>query len=238
MKSTPLVNMSVDGFLGVGVRPYNASGDTDSNASGDTDSKASAGPLIGGVTGGFIIFVFACIAATHSNSDSIYSACGHTLRNFLIAGLVLPSILIVVVLLVALVALLVGWKLGSINSQVGTALKSKEEVNAALKSAVNTSITVLIFLSLCSISFAVGAACLGGFSISESVIAMGNSDCMSAMSNTTDGINSPSANTGSPLLAIMAVVQGIGYCFTALGFTMGFVISIVYLGAACFASNH
>jgi hypothetical protein len=230
MKSTPLVNMSVDGFLGIQARNRSY------NGSGDTDSKSSvAGPLIGGSTGGFIIFVFTCIAATHSNSDSIYSACGHTLRNLLIADLVMPVVLIVVVLLVALVAWLVGWNLVPSNSRVGNALKTDAEAQAALNAAVNSAfyiaIASLIFLSLCCISMAVGAACLGGFSISESVIAMSNSDCMSAMSNTTDGINSPSANTGSPLLAIMAIIQGIVYCFAALGFTLGFVLFIVDIGA-------
>ncbi len=222
MKSTPLVNMSVDGFLGAFDNHSN-------DGSGDTDSKASPGPLIGGSTGGFIIFVFTCIAATHSNSDSIYSACGHTLRNFLIADLVMPVVLIVVLFL--LICLEWCFCIGKIQSIVNIS-------NASVTSGESPSTTVLIFVYLVRISIAVGAACLGGFSISESVIAMGNSDCMSAMSNTTDGINSPSANTGSPLLAIMAIVYGISYCCIALILCVGIVRSIVHLGVACFASTH
>jgi hypothetical protein len=218
MKSTPLVNMSVDGFLGVGVHASSNDG------SGDTDSKASEGQLIVG-TGGFIIFVFTCIAATHSNSDSIYSACGHTLRNLLIADLVMPVVLIVVLLL--FICLEWCFCIGKIQSM-------KNIFKAKVKPSELPSITVLIFVLFVYISIAVGAACLGGFSISESVIAMGNSDCMSAMSNTTDGINSPSANIGSPLLAIMAMIQGLLYCYTAFSFTVGI---FGLMGVACFAYN-
>jgi hypothetical protein len=35
----------------------------------------------------FVVFVFTCIALRHSHNDLIYSACGHTLRNLLIADI-------------------------------------------------------------------------------------------------------------------------------------------------------
>lgn len=42
-----------------------------------------------------ILFIFGCIALTHSDSDVIYTACGHTLRDLLMALLVLSVFFIV-----------------------------------------------------------------------------------------------------------------------------------------------
>ena len=42
-----------------------------------------------------ILFIFGCIALTHSDSDVIYAACGHTLRDMLMALLILCVVFIV-----------------------------------------------------------------------------------------------------------------------------------------------
>jgi hypothetical protein len=196
------------------VYKFLAADATESNSeSGSSVSvKSEIGVLIRTISAlvSFVIFVFSCIAATHSDSDSVYSACGHTLRVLLIVDIMFPSISVAAFFLIACCMCISGNTIADITDQsYGMAFK------------------ILVFLVL--ISMAAGLICLGYFSISESITAMSDSDCMSAMRNTTDGINSPSANTGTPLLAIMVMVMGIFHCMTAI------YIVIYFFGSMAFA---
>lgn len=201
MRKHPLVEMSVHNFF--------AGGYTNSTSGGSGARQTDArGEMSLTLVGYFIIFVFTCIAVSHSNSDLIYSTCGHTLRDLLIADLVVSSSL----LCFAFLLCCFGMCYVKSNSVSPDEPKSVSPVAIFVLSITATLLGV------------VTTSCLGAFTISESVIALQNSDCTSAMRNTDDGINSPSANLGSPLLAIMGIVQGVLYLSSALSLIIAFIV--------------
>ena len=74
-------------------------------------------------------------------------------------------------------------------------------------------------------------AVLGGFTVSESVNALNNSNCTAALSSTDGGINSPSANLGSPLLAITGVIYGAMFLLYAIGMLV--ILLVLCCGLLC-----
>ena len=137
----------------------------------------------------FLIFVFTCIALTHSDNDIVYDSCGHTLRI-----LMMVNALVYIALLI-----LFCFVFGMIKSCL------KEKSRSTL--AVITTVFIIIFT--------VGMLCLSAFTVNESVVAISNPNCTSAMSSKEGGINSPSANMGIPLLAITGFVVGVPNLITS-----------------------
>ena len=88
---------------------------------------------------------------------------------------------------------------------------------------------ILIAFLLC-ICLTVGLFVLGTYNVLKGNAAIENMDCNSAMSDTTGGINSPSANLGTPLLAIVAIVNGAVHLFVAAMVT---IVCIVFVIIPC-----
>ena len=132
-----------------------------------------------------VSLVFLCIALTHSNSEMVSAACGVTLRNVLIAITVTPILLLILYLIVASIFI--------------------QFYGGHITTARTIALSVYVGLFILSMLF------LSSLTVSESVNALYNPNCTSAMSSKEGGINSPSANTGSPLLAIMGLFIGIPY---------------------------
>ena len=139
----------------------------------DTADRAVGGAL----TLYFLVFIFQCIALTHSDTDIFYAACGHTLRDLMMSSLCISTIGI------AFVAVLSGC----------VACCSAGAAEWIAIGCFFLYVLIQVFMS--------------GFILNEGVKALGNSNCTAVMQSTDGGINSISANLGSPLLAIMGIVS-------------------------------
>jgi hypothetical protein len=139
----------------------------------DTNNEVVAGAL----TLYFLVFIFQCIALTHSDTDIFYAACGHTLRDLMMSSLCISTIGI------AFVAVLSGC----------VACCSARAAEWIAIGCFFLYVLIQVFMS--------------GFILNEGVKALGNSNCTAVMQSTDGGINSISANLGSPLLAIMGIVS-------------------------------
>jgi len=145
----------------------------------------------------FISFVFVCISLTHSDNSMVYDACGHTLRDVMMADLLVPvccSILSCIVV---------------------------EVLNCC--ACVIIPIASILFL-VCGV---VCLLCLGAVTVDESIKALSIPDCVLAMSSTEGGINSPSANTGSPLLALMGFFVGVPYLIMSIAVIAILIVLLV-----------
>ena len=140
----------------------------------DTVDRAVGGAL----TLLFLVFIFQCIALTHSDTDIFYAACGHTLRDLMMSSLCISTIGI------AFVAVLSGCVACCCSPEAGGEI------------AIG-----------CFFSYVLIQVFMSGFILNEGVKALGNSNCTAVMQSTDGGINSISANLGSPLLAIMGIVS-------------------------------
>lgn len=141
----------------------------------------------------FLIFVFTCIALTHSDNDIVYDSCGHTLRILMIVNAIVYFALLILLCFV----------FGMIKSYL-------KEISTSTLSVITT-----VFTTVFIIIFTVGMLCLSAFTVNESVVAISNPNCTSAMSSKEGGINSPSANMGIPLLAITGFVVGVPNLITS-----------------------
>lgn len=153
----------------------------------------------------FVVLVFACIALTHSDNDLIYFACGHTLRNLLIADIMIPILFYLVTAVHMCTSVRVYdcciWGNGRVNGE-------------------------LVIFSF--VVFVVCIACLGSFTVSESVHAIQNSNCTDAMHNTYDGMNSPSAGLGIPLLVVIGFIFGVSNLLIVAASFCGCVYAVVF----------
>ena len=125
----------------------------------------------------FLLFVFQCIALTHSDTDAFYAACGHQLRDLMLGSLILSTAGIIFFFVVFAVLIPIAPKVG---------------IWAAFCSFL-LYVLIEIFLS--------------GFILGRAADALGNQACKDAMQSVDGGINSISANIGSPLLAIVGIVS-------------------------------
>ena len=142
-------------------------------------------------------FVFQCIALAHSDTEEFYSACGHTLRDLVMACVVLNCF-------------------GTIFS-FGVMLCVKQ----------SNGLACVIFGTVLLILYGILLLLLKSLMTKESVAALSNSDCSSMMRNTTGGINSISANTGSPLLACVGIVDGTLFFSAVLFYVLKEVIKCI-----------
>jgi hypothetical protein len=201
MQEELAARITVDGILGSGypVQTIQNNPEMSSQRGGRNES------ILG--IGWFVFFVFACIALTHSNNQLVSNACGDSLRNIVMADMVLqifsPCIFIPLLM----------W------------MFYKRTDNT--KILLSQIFIILLFLAL--------AACLGGFTISETVTALNNSNCTAVLSSTDGGINSPSANLGSPLLAIAGIIYGALFLIWALGLLVILVMLSVF---GCMLAHH
>jgi hypothetical protein len=146
----------------------------------------------------FVLFVFACIALTHSDNDLIFHACDGTLRIIVMVDLIAP-----------LAGLFV---LGWIFLMFGCGDIGKD-----------ARIGLYAFLFIVT-----AGLCIFTFMASDQ--ALKKPDCVSAMRSTDDisafpgdhgyikGLESPSANTGWPLLAVSGYYYGLFYACLAIMF--------------------
>jgi hypothetical protein len=79
-------------------------------------------------------------------------------------------------------------------------------VAAALGENGSVNGGLVVFSVVCFIGC---IACLGSYTVTESVYAVQNSNCTDAMRNTYDGMNSPSAGLGILLLVVIGFIFGV-----------------------------
>jgi hypothetical protein len=127
--------------------------------------------------------VFLCIALTHSATDTIYTPCGKTARDLLVA-------LVVTVLCAPIVFAMVA-------GCVHLATNAHQTLNWAVPAVLLLIYSVGILLVL------------GLFTLRAAADTFRSPACVAAMSSVDDGMYSPSANTGVPLLGIMGLIQGL-----------------------------
>jgi small-conductance mechanosensitive channel len=141
----------------------------------------------------FLLFVFQCIALTHSDTDAFYAACGHQLRDLMLGSLILSTAGIIIFIVIYSVLMYISLKVGT----------------RAAFCLFLLYVLVEIFLS--------------GFILGRAADALGNQACKDAMQSVDGGINSISANIGSPLLAIVGIVSS--------AFTFGVILFFICLTA-------
>ena len=124
----------------------------------------------------FIIFVFQCIALTHSDNNTFYDACGHTLRDLMMSNLIILFAFFIFIYF--------------LNCIVGCKGKVLDDV--FLKTLYFLISMFEVIMSICILKYGADA--------------LNNSVCNDAMCSTEGGVNSISANTGSALLAIIGIV--------------------------------
>ncbi len=140
--------------------------------------------------GYFIFFIFACMSLTKTDTEQVYSACGHSLTQIVKTDVVFGSILIPVALIIA--------------GLITVCIKCCQHDTIDDDQIKHTYIcTVFVYSVILLI--------IGAVSLSRYVDASNREGCFDALSNTTNGMKSPSANLGEPLLAQIALLYGIMY---------------------------
>ena len=129
---------------------------------------------------GFVLFVFMCIALTHSDTEAFYSACGHTLRYLMMTNIIVNTIVVLALTLIVYI--------------ITVCVKGK--------AAIVTVVTFLVLYILFNIIMPISI-------LSYSLTALDDPTCKSAMQSTDGGINSVSADTGGAILAITGMVNSI-----------------------------
>ena len=125
-----------------------------------------------------LLFIFHCIALTYSDNDTYYAACGHTLRDLMVGGIVILSAGLLIVYIIIMILGFCGFpKAAGVFGMVSV---------------------FFYFISLLILS---------GLILNYSIISLNNANCTAAMRSTDGGINSISANTGSPFIAIIGIVN-------------------------------
>jgi len=153
-----------------------------------------------------VFFILACISAYNANKTMVYDACGASLRN-----IVILDILGNVVFFVAACCV------------VPTVLACAQDHTIA-------QILPAVFALLYTIT----AICLSALSLEYSVAAHDNKNCTDVLSSRDGGFDSPSANTGSPLLMIIGYIYGSLYAITSFVF----LIATCCLAGICCAHHH
>ena len=125
-----------------------------------------------------VLFIFQCIALKNSNTDTYYAACGHKLWDLTVGSVVISTAGIFIMGI----------------------------ISCALYCCCNKSVGMICAVVFASV-YIFAEIFLSGYILNESVVALNNSNCTAAMGSTNGGINSISANTGSPLLAIIGIVN-------------------------------
>ena len=148
-----------------------------------------------GVSPLFILFVLQCIALTHSDTEVYYAACGHSLRDLMVSSVCVTFVGLIGVVIISLLVLLCSDKM-----------------------ALVVGIILMVL-------YAIAEVVLSGLILNESVIALDNPNCTSAMQSTDGGIKSISANTGSPLLAIIGITSS---ALTFFALLCGFMYAVSY----------
>jgi hypothetical protein len=129
---------------------------------------------------GFVLFIFTCIALTHSDTEAFYSACGHTLRYLMMTNIIVNTIVVLALTLIVYI--------------ITVCVKGK--------AAIVTVVTFLVLYILFNIIMPISI-------LSYSLTALDDPTCKSAMQSTDGGINSVSADTGGAILAITGMVNSI-----------------------------
>ena len=163
-------------------------------------ASATVGSLF--TIGYFIFFIFACMSLTKTDTEQIYLLCGHSLREIVMVDVVFGSIAILVFAIVCF------FIMECIKDCQNGYIHDFQEQGTVAWTLFIYGGTVLI---------------IGAFSLSRYVDASNKPGCFEILSNTTNGMKSPSANLGEPLLAQVALLYGIIYTI------VGSVTSIIMI---------
>jgi hypothetical protein len=128
------------------------------------DRKVVVQRVVGcGGPAAFVFFVFACVALTHSDRDSVYQACGTGLRDWVMADLIVSIFFWVIPCIFAFC------------------------ISACIFNTAGAYLCTLIPF----VGAFVLCVCFSCYTLINASQAMNNPDCTSALSGTVEGINSP-----------------------------------------------
>ncbi len=120
------------------------------------------------------------MSLTKTDTEQIYSVCGNSLKEIVTTDVIFGSILIPVAAIIA--NLILAWIKWYQNNQL-----YEFQIKAVYIWTVFVYSVILLII--------------GALSLSRYVDASNRQGCFDALSNTTNGMKSPSANLGEPLLA-------------------------------------
>jgi len=146
----------------------------------------------------FVLFVFACIALTHSDNDLIFHACDGTLR---------------IIVMVDLIAPLAGLFVWGCSCLIPRCDNIGKDARIGLYAFL-----FIVTAGLCIFTFMASDQALKK---PDCVSAMRSTDDISAFPGDhgyIKGLKSPSANTGWPLLAVSGYYYGLFYACLAIMF--------------------
>jgi hypothetical protein len=174
-----------------------------------------------GVSLGYLIFlIFACMSLTKTNTDEVISACGEDLYTIVTVDVIFGTVGFIFSLLTLWFAFCC---INCCNEE------DEDEIDCYSYQGKEMQENVAL---LYGIAFLI----LGALSLSRYVDASNKPGCFDVLSSTRNGMKSPSANLGDPLLANVALIHGILY--TIVGFSsalvviynlIGFILSILSL---------
>jgi len=153
-----------------------------------------------------VFFILACISAYNANKTMVYDACGPSLRNIVISDIVMN----------------VGFFITACCC------------GSAMLACAQASTTAQIIATVLALLYTIAAICLSALSLEYSVAAHDNKNCTDVLSSRDGGFDSPSANTGSPLLMIIGYIYGSLYAITSFVF----LIATCCLAGVCYAHHH
>jgi len=153
-----------------------------------------------------VFFILACMSAYNANKTIVYDACGPSLMNIIISDIVMNVVF-------SITACFCG---------------------PAVLACAQASATARIIPAVLALIYTIAAICLSALSLEYSVAAHDNKNCTDVLSSRDGGLDSPSANTGSPLLMIIGYIYGSLYAITSFVF----LIATCCLAGICCAHHH
>ena len=153
-----------------------------------------------------VFFILACMSAYNANKTKVYDASGPSLRNIVISDIVMN----------------VGFFITACC------------FGPAVMACAHASTTAQIITAVLALLYTIAAICLSALSLEYSVAAHDNKNCTDVLSSRDGGFDSPSANTGSPLLMIIGYIYGSLYAITSFVF----LIATCCLAGICCAHHH
>ncbi len=162
---------------------------------------------------GYLIFlIFACMSLTKNNTDEVISACGEDLYTIVTVDVIFGTAGVIFILLTLWFAFC-----------CATCGKKAYEADITWNSEKGKEIREAVGLLYGTVLLILGA-----LSLSRYVEASNKPGCFDILSSTRNGMKSPSANLGDPLLANVALIYGILY--TIIGFSSALVVIYNLIG--------
>ena len=173
--------------------------------------------VISAIVGGVIVligyltfFIFACMSLTKTNTDEVISACGGDLHEIVMVDVIFGSLgLLFLLLTICFIFCCISWC-------------TQQPIDPNSK-------TISKILENVSLLYGTVLLILGALSSSRYVEAKNKTGCFDVLSSTYNGMRSPSANLGDPLLANIALTYGIMYITSGFSSTLRLIYNVLKL---------